>query len=65
MRHAALLLALSTLRWGPRTLAELLLVNERTVRRWIAGTAVCPDAIVAWLEDLARYHETHPPPEAE
>jgi len=46
-------------------LAELLLVNERTVRRWIAGTAVCPEAIVVWLEDLARYHEARPPPEAE
>ena len=65
MTHRRLLCALSTLRWGPRMLAELLLVNERTVRRWIAGTAVCPEAIVVWLEDLARYHEARPPPEAE
>ena len=34
-------------------------VNERTVRRWVAGTNDPPEALVAWLETLAAFHAAH------
>lgn len=43
--------------FGPRfqrELAEALGVNERTMRRWVAGDTEPPEAIRAELEALAR-----------
>lgn len=53
---------LAFLRWGPTDLAALLDVNERTIRRWLAGQNDAPADVLEWLLDLARYHEAHPPP---
>lgn len=43
-----------------RSFAETLLVREeRTVRRWIAGEAPIPDVVIRFLQ---RYLATHPQP---
>lgn len=54
--------ALTTLHWGPQVAARVLGVNERTIRRWLAGQNDPPAEVLAWILDLARYHEAHPPP---
>lgn len=56
------LAALGALHWGPVVLSELLDVNERTVRRWIAGQNDPPPAVLEWLEKLAAFVEANPPP---
>ena len=54
---------LAALRWTQRGLAAVLDVDERQVRRWAAGAGV-PEAVAAWLERAARWHEKNPPPAA-
>lgn len=55
---------LAALDWSQRGFAALVRVDERQVRRWAAGATI-PPAIAAWLEMLARFHETHPLPQRE
>jgi hypothetical protein len=55
---------LDALSWSQRGLAALLDVDERQVRRWATGQYNIPEPIAAWLETLARFHETHPAPVA-
>jgi len=47
--------------WSLRQLAELLDVDPRQVRRWAAGATI-PQPIAEWLECLAGFHVSHPPP---
>jgi hypothetical protein len=54
---------LDALSWSGRGLADLLGVDERQVRRWAGGQYAIPDSIAAWLDTLARFHETHPVPD--
>jgi transcriptional regulator with XRE-family HTH domain len=53
---------LAVLRWTQRGLAEALGWDEGTVRRWMRDGGEAPAAVDAWLDMLARFHETHPPP---
>ena len=53
---------LDTLAWSQRGLAAILDFDDRTVRRWAAGTQDVPSAIAAWLRRLAEFHAQHPPP---
>jgi len=48
--------------WGPKTTAQRLGVNERTVRRWIDGATPCPPRVLAYLEAVARAVEAVPVP---
>lgn len=50
------------LRWGNRTLGEVLGVDEKTVRAWRHGDRDTPAPIAAWLRKLAEAHRRHPPP---
>jgi len=61
-RTSRLSVALSVLRWGPLDVATQCGVNERTVRRWLAGAQEPPERIVGWCECLASFHAAHPPP---
>lgn len=54
--------ALTALRWSGRSLAIHIGLNERTVRRWHAGTSPLPPNILQWLERLATFHNQNPPP---
>lgn len=45
--------ALESLQWSQRGLARELEYDERTVRRWVAGTYAIPDDVLAWLETIA------------
>lgn len=54
--------ALATLHWGPQVAARILDVNERTIRRWLAGQNDPPAEVLAWLEQCASFVRTHPPP---
>ena len=54
---------LETLGWGHAALAERLGMSETNVRRWRAGTATIPPAILAWVRTLAEYHRALPPPQ--
>lgn len=54
--------ALDAIRWSGHLLGRLLRVDERTVRRWLAGQYPVPDDVLAWLETLAAFHQRHPPP---
>ncbi|MGD0106324.1 MAG: hypothetical protein ABSC06_20125 [Rhodopila sp.] len=47
--------------WSQRSLAAMLQIDERQVRRMAAGAAI-PEPIATWLDTLARFHESHPPP---
>lgn len=53
---------LDTLHWSQRDLAGVLMCNERLVRRWAAGNANVPPAIVSWLESRFLQHQMDPPP---
>jgi hypothetical protein len=64
MTPAELSASLDAINWRPATLAEVLGVNERSVRRWLAGDAAVSDPVAAWLRDLASAHRRHPPPQA-
>lgn len=54
--------ALATLHWPGRTLAALLRKDEKQVRRWLSGAYAPPEQLLAWLEELAAFHEAHPSP---
>lgn len=54
--------ALGLLRWTASDVSLLCRVNERTVRRWLAGTYEPPQAVLDWLEALAAVHRHTPPP---
>jgi hypothetical protein len=53
---------LATLAWSQHTLAELLEVDPRAVRRWFAPGGVAPPQIDAWLERRAAAMAADPPP---
>lgn len=53
---------LAALDWSQHSVARLLDVNFVTVQRWAAGRQEIPPDIAAWIETLARCHETNPPP---
>lgn len=54
---------LGLLGWNTPQLALRWRVDDRTIRRWKSGEMSIPPAIAAWVEDLARWLETHPPPD--
>lgn len=62
MTAARLSSALHVLRWTPTVLAREIHVNDRTVRRWLAGQNPPPLRILDWLEDLALHHQANPAP---
>jgi len=53
---------LTTIGWTRPMLATMSGRNRQTIWRWCKGINCPPWAISHWLEDLARYHEAHPPP---
>lgn len=59
---ARLSAAMDTIGWGPQTLAERWNVNERTVRRWLAGQNDPPEPLLSWLERAAAWVRDNPPP---
>jgi hypothetical protein len=54
--------ALKRLRWTYGTLAIELRTSASTTRNWGLGRSPVPPALLAWMEDLAAYHVTHPAP---
>ena len=54
--------ALDRLHWGGQSLATILGVNERTVRRWCAGQNDAPQAVLDWLDRLAAFVDANPAP---
>ena len=50
--------------WSGQGLAKRLGKDERQVRRWASGAYGVPEPIAAWLDGLARFHASHPPPAA-
>ena len=57
-----LALALKVLRWTYGTLAIELGLSPSTTRNWGLGRQPLPAAVLAWIEDLARYHASSPIP---
>jgi hypothetical protein len=53
---------LDLLNWSGRSLAALLQVDERQVRRWASGDYAIPQQIADWLDRMGRLHEANPPP---
>jgi hypothetical protein len=49
--------------FSTRGIAEMLGRPDRRIRRWSGGTIVIPDDVATWLEGMARYMQTHPPPQ--
>lgn len=54
--------ALHALGWSQRDLAKQLVRDSRQVRRWGAGEYPVPPPVLAWLETLAAFHRSNPPP---
>jgi ribosome-binding protein aMBF1 (putative translation factor) len=54
--------ALHILGWSQRDLAKQLQRDSRQVRRWGAGEYPVPPLVLAWLETLAAFHRSNPPP---
>lgn len=54
---------LDALGWSAKELAALLDIDDRNVRRWASGKLDIPDKLAAWLEDVGKYMEDHPPPD--
>lgn len=54
--------ALNRLHWSVQSLATMLDVNERTVRRWVTGQNPAAENVLAWLERLAAYVDANPAP---
>ena len=59
---ARLSAALRTIRWTAGVLAVELGLSPSTTRNWTLGRQPLPEAILAWIEDLAAYHVSRPPP---
>ena len=57
-----LALALKVLRWTYGTLAIELGLSPSTTRNWGLGRQPLPAAVLAWLETLAAFRASHPPP---
>ncbi len=55
--------SLAALHWSQRGLAAVLQCDDRIIRRWSSGEAEIPASVAAWLETLARCHESVPPPQ--
>lgn len=55
--------ALLELRWSLGTFAEVADVSYATVKKWRNGRYAAPEAVLAWLDDLAAYVRAHPVPE--
>ena len=55
-------LCLEFLAWSQRSLARMLGLDDRSVRRWASGQNEIPDNIAHWLATLAAFHAKHPPP---
>jgi len=53
---------LKILRWEPADLADELGRRECEVKAWIEGHAPASLAVAAWIEALAKAHETLAPP---
>jgi len=53
---------LKILRWEPADLADELGRRECAVKAWIEGHAPASLAVAAWIEALAKAHETLAPP---
>lgn len=53
---------LALLRWSQRGLAVAIDYDDRLVRRWASGERPIPQAVSAWLERAAEWHEKNPPP---
>lgn len=49
--------------WSNKKLADVLCVNESTIRYWRTGRRVPPAAIASWMEELGRLHAERPPPD--
>lgn len=54
---------LALLRWSQRGLADALQRPEGTVRQWARGAVQIPADVARWLEQCARFHAKHPPPQ--
>lgn len=54
--------ALESLHWSARELAAVLDIRYDSVLKWLAGRLSVPPPVLAWLEQLAAFHDTHPPP---
>jgi len=54
--------ALTALRWTSADLADVLGVGVSTARRWREGLYPVPDAIMEWIEGMARAVEGVGPP---
>lgn len=50
------------LSWSQRQLAEVLQVDEGTVRKWARNRQPLPAALAPWLRRLAKVHADNPPP---
>jgi len=54
--------ALTALRWTSADLADVLGVGVSTARRWREGLYPVPDAVMDWVEGMARAVEGVGPP---
>lgn len=48
--------------WTVRHFAREVGADDRTVRRWLDGTAQVPEPLAAWLRTLATLHQAMPAP---
>lgn len=55
-------LCLQALHWTQRSLALVLGVSDRQVRRWSSGECPAPEDVAEWLQRLATVHARNPPP---
>ena len=62
MKDRSLGECLALIGWSGRQLADMLEMDERQVRRWVAGATV-PPHVMEWLAALADVHQRNPPPE--
>ena len=53
---------LSAIGWSQNTLAAILRMGTRDVRRWAQGATPIPRHIAGWLDRVGRYHMRNPPP---
>jgi transcriptional regulator with XRE-family HTH domain len=48
------------LQWSQRQLAEVIGVDDRTVRRWAAGATPIPGRVAKWLDRIVTFIDTPP-----
>jgi hypothetical protein len=51
--------ALTTIGWTQQMLADRTGVDERQVRRWLAGSRI-PERVSVWLAEVAAFHAARP-----